>query len=190
MQTQTHNISNMFIYMCLIAITCTAAPFNSNNYNSRNTRNIPDDCCNDELGVDTENMNNYNDNNNKEYAEFNSFEEMRDDTDNLLYIPFNEHTINDFGIHKYVISRNIKSMISYHFDSHLMNIIQNSINQSSHEINNLVVANIAEFDAMAKNKFISNFLDFWCAYRIMQLTEFAAENEDMLNNMFNPVYFK
>ena len=195
MQTQTRNISHMFIYMCFIAITCVAtAPFNSNARNSRNTYNSqytpnPNDCCNDELGVDTENMKDYTDNN-REYAEFNDFEEMSDDTDNLLYIPFAEHTINDFGIHKYVISRNIKSMIAYHSNSHLMNIIQKSVNQSVHEINNLVVANIAEFDAMANNEFIANFLDFWCAYRIVKLTEFTLQNLGMFSNMFNQAYFK
>jgi len=49
--------------------------------------------------------------------------------ENLLYIPFSEMTINDFGVHKYVVNRNIKTLMEYHTDSHLINIIVNSLNQ-------------------------------------------------------------
>ena len=103
--------------------------------------------------------------------------------DNLLYIPFTEMIIRDFGIHKYVVNRNIKTLMNYHTDSHLVNIIFKSLNQSASEITRLVMENRAEFDLMSQNKFISDFLDFWCAYRLIQLSEFSANNLDILANM-------
>lgn len=104
--------------------------------------------------------------------------------DNLLYIPFSEATIRDFGIHKYVINRNIKTLMTYHTDSHLINVIFSSINQSTTEISRLVMENRVEFDALSKNEFAANFLDFWCAYRLIQLGEFSTNNLDIIANMF------
>ena len=65
----------------------------------------------------------------------------------------------------------------------LFRSIVNSLNQSVTEITRLVTKNRAEFDSMAKNKFISDFLDFWCAYRLIQLSEFSTNNLDVLANM-------
>jgi hypothetical protein len=117
------------------------------------------------------------------------YNEIPDDTlnadmDNLLYIPFSEATIRDFGIHKYVINRNIKTLMTYHTDSHLVNVIFNSINQSTTAITRLVMENRVEFDAMSKNEFAANFLDLWCAYRLIQLGEFSTNNLDIIANMF------
>jgi hypothetical protein len=110
-----------------------------------------------------------------------------DNFENLLVIPFSERDIRDFGIHKYVMSRNIKTLMTYHSDSHLINIIIKSMNQSSNEIVRLVNKNRDEFDVLAKDEFAANFLDFWCAYRIIQLSEFMKNNLDVLANMFKDI---
>jgi len=130
---------------------------------------IDTDCCSDEIGIDD-----------RIFAD----PITSPNTDNLLYIPFTETTIRDFGIHKYVVNRNIKTIMNYHTDSHLMNIIAKSLNQSTFEITRLVMKNIDEFNAMAKNEFISNFMDFWVAYRLIQLSEFSSNNLDVLANIF------
>ncbi len=177
MQFQT--IILLFIVTYMFTSTCSAAPFNVENDN-----NV---CCED-LGVDMKPINNP-DSKEYEYSDYDdAFVDIDDDITNLLHIPITEQAINDFGIHKYVITRNIKSMLMYHTDSHLINIIYKSINQSSHEINNLINENINEFNAMAENKFISNFLDFWCAFRVMQLSKYTIENFDTLTNMINNHY--
>lgn len=177
MQNQT--IILIFISTSMFTITCSAAPFNVENVN-----NV---CCED-LYVDMKISDNP-DSNQYDYSEYDdTFVEMDDDITNLLHIPITEQAINDFGIHKYVITRNIKSMLMYHSDSHLMNIIYNSINQSSHEIYNLINENINEFNGIVENKFISNFLDFWCAFRMMQLSNYTIENFETLINMINKNY--
>ncbi len=134
-----------------------------------------DTCCDDTMDVDFSYAFNY-------FGEYNTTE-----FENLLYIPFHEITIRDFGIHKYVLARNIKSLITYHTDSHLINIIFKSLNQSAIEISKLVYANIDEFDKMSQNEFVANFLDFWCAYRIIQLSKFTTYNLDILANMFKDI---
>lgn len=127
------------------------------------------DCCNDEID-------------DRLFAE--PLNESADtDNENLLYIPFTEMIISDFGIHKYVLNRNIMSLMNYHTDSHLVNIITKSLNQSSSEITQLVMKNREEFEAMANDKFIANFMDFWVAYRIIQLTEFSINNLDIIANI-------
>lgn len=110
-----------------------------------------------------------------------------DDFENLLYIPFSEITIRDFGIHKYVMSRNIKNLMAYHSDSHQINIIIKSMNQSSNEIVKLVTENRAEFDVLAADEFAANFLDFWFAYRLIQLSEFTTKNLEVFANMFKDI---
>lgn len=110
--------------------------------------------------------------------------ETPENMENLLYIPFPEITVRDFGIHKYVINRNIKTFMNHHTESNLINIIFNSLNQSTKEINRLVMENRAEFDSISENEFVSNFLDFWCAYRLIQLSEFSSNNLDILANIF------
>lgn len=110
-------------------------------------------------------------------------EKSMNDLDSLLYIPFSDMMINDFGIHKYVVIRNIKTLMNYHTDSHLINIVMSSLNQSATEIMRLVVENRVELEAMSENKYISDFLDFWCAYRLLELSEFSANNIDVLKNI-------
>lgn len=112
-----------------------------------------------------------------------------DNVENLLYIPFSETDIRDFGIHKYVMSRNIKTLMTYHSKSQLINIIIKSMNQSSNEIIRLVTENRNEFDSLANDEFAANFLDFWCAYRIIQLSEFMTKNIDVLANMFKDIVY-
>jgi hypothetical protein len=140
----------------------TSAPFSDDNV-----------CCEDTLSFDL--------------SETNSFSEYNNEFENILYIPFKEITIRDFGIHKYVIFRNIRTLMTYHSNSHIMNIIFKSMNQSFTEITNIVNANIAEFENMAQNEFVANFLDFWCAYRIIQLSKFTTDNLDLLFNIFNGI---
>ena len=129
------------------------------------------DCCGDEPSIDE-----------RLFAEPLT-ESVNPDNENLLYIPFTEMIIRDFGIHKYVINRNIKTLMNYHTDSHLVNIITKSLNQSSSEITRLVMENREEFESMSKDEFISNFMDFWVAYRLIQLTEFSINNLDILANI-------
>lgn len=109
-------------------------------------------------------------------------------TDNLLYIPFNEMTIRDFGIHKYVVNRNINTIMNYHNDPHLINVIVKSLNQSTFEITRLVSENRVELEAMSKHEFISNFMDFWVAYRLIQLSEFSSNSLDILANIFKDTH--
>lgn len=130
------------------------------------------DCCGDEPSIDE-----------RLFAEPLT-ESVNPDNENLLYIPFTEMIIRDFGIHKYVINRNIKSLMNYHTDSHLVNIITKSLNQSTFEITRLVLENRAEFDSMAGDEFTANFMDFWVAYRLIQLFEFSSNNLDILANIF------
>lgn len=147
---------------CFIPSIIHAAPFHKFD---------TDDCSNEQLGCQ------------KPLFKGTPNTENIENIENLIYIPFPEITIRDFGIHKYVINRNIKTFMNYYYDPQLTSIIFSSINQSATEINRLVVENRAKFDSMSENEFVSNFLDFWCAYRMVQLFEFSLNNLDTFTNI-------
>ena len=165
MQTQMSIITLLLTIYCVT--NCTAiAPYVTCDDSDTNTECMPDmsDMLNDE-----------------------PIQNQTTDDINVLYIPFSEITIHDFGIHKYVMSRNIKNLMAYHSDSHLINIIIKSMNQSSSEIVKLVTENRAEFNVLAKDEFAANFLDFWIAYRLIQLSEFSIKNLEVFANMFKDI---
>jgi hypothetical protein len=159
-------ITIAILIACLGPRTSMAAPYMKATGDYQILQDDVEDCCNEEIFKEIPII------------------EPNEPIDNLLYIPFPEFVIRDFGIHKYVINRNIKTLMTYHTDSHLLNVIFSSINQSTTDISRLVMENRAEFDAMSKNEFVANFLDFWCAYRLIQLSEFSTNNLDILANMF------
>jgi hypothetical protein len=162
--TITQLILTLIIFVGFYPSSANSAPYLRHDINNN-------DCCNDEVD-------------DRLFMEPPS----SPNTDNLLYIPFTEITIRDFGIHKYVVNRNIKTIMTYYTDSHLMNIITKSLNQSTFEITRLVKQNIHEFNAMAENKFISNFMDFWVAFRLIQLSEFSSNNLDVLANIIKDTH--
>ena len=138
-----------------------------------NTDTINTDCCDDEI-------------NDKLFAKpLYDTPSTSPNTDNLLYIPFTEMTIREFGIQNYVVNRNIKTIMNYNTDTHMINMIAKSLNQSTFEIKRLVMMNIDEFNAMAEDEFISNFMDFWVAYRLIQLSDYNFNNLNVLSNIFN-----
>jgi len=167
---------NFTINQFLVFIICFAGfyPSCANAAPYLRPDNINTDCCGDEPSIDEQLFTDT----------LYDTPSSSPNTDNLLYIPFNEMTIRDFGIHKYVINRNINTLMNYHTDSHLINIIAKSLNQSTFEITRLIMMNIDEFKAMAEDKFISDFMDFWVAFRLIQLTEFSSNNLDILVNFF------
>jgi hypothetical protein len=171
MRGTTTTLATIITFICLAPYCSWAAPYQrpTGDYASVYEEDPLDCCQEDAINLNHEEQDN-------QYG--------KPRMDNLLYIPFSEATIRDFGIHKYVINRNIRTLMTYHTDSHLINVIFSSINQSTTEISRLVMENHAEFDALSKNEFAANFLDFWCAYRLIQLGEFSTNNLDIIANMF------
>ena len=173
MTTKMTTKMTVILMYCFIPSIIHAAPYHKFDTNNvYKDEYVPtDDCRNEQLGAQkplfkgTPNM------------------ENPENMGNLLYIPLPEVTVSDFGIHKYVINRNIKTFMSYYSDPQLTNIIFSSINQSVTEINRLVVENRAKFDSLSENEFVANFLDFWCAYRLVQLFEFSLNNLDAFANI-------